>query len=403
MRKIAFLFAILATTSLFADKVKVGDLYYNLNSYDMTAEVTYEKMDIDNYAGLTSVEIPAAVSSGGMTYTITSVGEWAFYFANDLVSATIGNNVLTIKKRALSDCLSLQTIVIGDKVTTIEEMAFTGDTSLTTVTFGENLVNFPNSLLFGNCHKLTTVIWNTKEAPDFTYYITPFYRYDTGTHTTTNIGQQITSFTFGPNVKYVPACLCYCMTQLPSVSIPNSVDSIGQYAFCGCSSIKSVDIPNNLTKINIGVFGGSGLTSVTIPDNVTEIGISAFSGCEDLSTLKIGKKVREIRVYAFSDCFGLTSVTCTAVVPPYTDGDIFEQVDCSKIPLYVPAESVEAYQADHTKCWVNFNPILPIGSEGIENVDSGKSKVEGRKILRDGVLLIERGGKTYNAQGAEIK
>ena len=400
MRKIAFLFAILATTSLFADKVKVGDLYYTLNSYDMTAEVTYEKMDIDNYAGLTSVEIPAAVSSGGMTYTITSVGEWAFYYANDLVSATIGNNVLTIKKRALSDCLSLQTIVIGDKVTTIEEMAFTGDTSLTTVTFGENLVNFPNSLLFGNCHKLTTVIWNTKQAPDFTTYITPFSRYDTETHTVTNIGKQITSFTFGPNVKYVPAYLCCRMNQLPSVSIPNSVDSIGKYAFIACDSLKSVDLPNNLTKINEGVFSGSGLTSVTIPDNVTEIGFEAFYSCYYLSTLKIGKKVESLDWGAFEDCMSLSSVTCAAVVPPSTQSSTFNYVDCPNIPLYVPAESIEAYRA--ADWWRSFNPILPIGSEGIASPSLQGRSGEATKSIENGVLLIERNGQIYTVDGRPV-
>ena len=92
--------------------------------------------------------------------------------------------------------------------------------------------------------------------------------------------------------------------------IPNSVTSIGRFAFSGCSGLTSVTIPNSVTSIGEGAFSGcSGLTSVTIPGSVTSIGDYAFSGCSGLTSVTIPNSVTSIGESAFSGCSGLTSVT----------------------------------------------------------------------------------------------
>ena len=126
------------------------------------------------------------------------------------------------------------------------------------------------------------------------------------------------------------------MQRLTSITIPNSVTSIGDGAFEYCSELTSVTIPNSVTSIGWHAFADcSSLTSVTIPNSVTSIGYSAFSGCS-----------------------GLTSITCEAATPPYCGSYVFNGVDKS-IPLYVPAGSVATYKAADQ--WKDFGDnIQPI-------------------------------------------
>ena len=97
---------------------------------------------------------------------------------------------------------------------------------------------------------------------------------------------------------------------LISVTIPNSVTTIGEYAFSGCTSLTSVTIPNSVTTIGDNAFNGcSSLTSVNIPNSVTTIGGWAFRGCSSLTSVTIPNSVTTIREYTFYGCSSLTSVT----------------------------------------------------------------------------------------------
>lgn len=98
-------------------------------------------------------------------------------------------------------------------------------------------------------------------------------------------------------------------TSLTSVTIPNSVTSIGIYTFRGCTSLTSVIIPNSLTTIGYSAFWNcASLTSVTIGSSVTSIGGYAFSGCTSLTSVTVPDSVTSIGDYAFEDCTGLTSI-----------------------------------------------------------------------------------------------
>ena len=97
---------------------------------------------------------------------------------------------------------------------------------------------------------------------------------------------------------------------LTSVTIPNSVTSIGEYAFSGCYGLTSVTIPNSVTSIGEETFSYCrDLTSVTIPNSVTSIGCSAFRECIGLTSVTIPNSVTSIREYTFYKCSSLTSVT----------------------------------------------------------------------------------------------
>ena len=98
--------------------------------------------------------------------------------------------------------------------------------------------------------------------------------------------------------------------NITSVNIPNSVTTVGENAFKGCSSLTSVTIPNSVTSIgDYAFYNCTSLTSITIPDSVTEIGSCTFKGCSNLTSVAIPNSVTKIGSYAFYGCINLTSVT----------------------------------------------------------------------------------------------
>ncbi len=119
----------------------------------------------------------------------------------------------------------------------------------------------------------------------------------------------LTSIAIPNSVTFIGYQAFYGCSSLTSITIPNSVTSIGKSAFCGCSSLTSINIPNSVTSIGESAFGScSSLTSINIPNGVTSIGDSAFYGCSGLTSITIPNSVTSIGSGAFSRCDGLTSM-----------------------------------------------------------------------------------------------
>ena len=152
---------------------------------------------------------------------------------------------------------------------------------------------------------------------------------------------------------------------LTSITIPNSVTSIGGDAFRDCSGLTSVTIPNSATSIGGDAFYNcSGLTSVTIPNSVTSIGEWAFFNCSGLTSVTIGSSVKSIFSRAFADCSKLEEVHCLAEKVPSTNTDAFEKSYPEYTTLYVPASSINAYKT--TEPWSLFGTIKGISGSGEE-------------------------------------
>ena len=180
----------------------------------------------------------------------------------------------------------------------------------------------------------------------------------------------LTSVTIPNSVTSIGYCAFEECSGLTSVTISNSVTSIGDYAFCKCSGLTSITIPNSVTSIgDFAFYGCSGLTSVTIPNSVTIIGHSAFRECSGLTSVTIPNSVTSIGDNAFNGCSKLENVYCYAEEVPSTGEYVFKGMDIANVTLHVPASAIEAYKT--TAPWSGFGTIKVIeGTEGIESVEA---------------------------------
>ena len=254
------------------------------------------------YTTETKYTIPSAYKGLPVT-KIGSNNNAVFRDCKNLTSITIPDSVTSIGKYAFSECDSLTSITIGNGVTSIGYDAFSGCSSLTSVTVDKNNTTYKseNNCILSKDGK--TLILGCKSS------IIP--------NSVTSIGNSafsgcssLESVTIPDGVTYIGEDAFSGCSSLTSITIPNSITSIRHSAFEGCSSLTSITIPNSVTSIGNSAFEGcSSLTSVTIPDGVTSIGYWVFNGCDSLTSITIGNGITSIGEQAFFGCSSLTSIT----------------------------------------------------------------------------------------------
>ena len=283
--------SLLPATALAADIVDSGTCGAEGDGSNLTWTLDSEGVltisgngDMNGYGFLSapwhySSEVKSAVIADG----VTSIGNEAFYHCTSLTSVTIPDSVTSIGDRVFSYCTSLTSVTIPDSVTSIGDRVFSYCTSLTGIWVAE-----------GNSHyssDASGVLFNKDKT------------------TLVQCPGAFAAYTIPDSVTSIGRYAFYGCTSLTSVTIPGSVTSIGVYAFDSCASLISVTIPDGVTSIGDSAFDYcTSLTSVTIPGSVTSIGDSVFYHCTSLASVTIPDSVTSIGRYAFAYCKSLTSV-----------------------------------------------------------------------------------------------
>ena len=340
------------------------------------------------------VTIPSNVTYDGITYFVTTIEKQAFYNCTGLTSVTIPNSVSTIGDEAFSGCIRLTSVTIPNSVSTIGKYAFSGCTGMTSVTIGNSVsiigeyvfsgctgltsITIPNSVTtigeyaFGGCKDLTSItIPNSVTTID-----NQAFAGCTG----------LTSVTIPNSVSTIDKYAFSGCRGLTSINIPNSVTTIGEYAFLGCTNLSSIIvengnsnydsrdncnaiiettsnslilgckntiIPNSVTSIgDYAFYECSSLTSIYIPNSVTTIGNDAFDGCK-LPILHLPKSVTYVGLY--NTCADICY--CYNPTPPTGGGYTSDR-------LYVPKGSMTAYAT--AEGWKMAKQIMEFDVDDIE-------------------------------------
>ena len=229
------------------------------------------------------------------------IGDYAFSGCNATQAVTVPQSVVTIGAEAFLNCTGKLTVNCDIPSAHFNSGSFRGS-DFSEVEIGEGVTKIGNNAFNQSAVKTVTI-----------------------SNTVTSIGSEA----------------FWGCDKITDLIIPDSVTSIGVSAFEGCSSLTSVVLSESITSISDKLFSGCSLTDITIPNSVTEIGRDAFYLC-DITSVTIPENVTLIHGYAFGWCENLKTVFIKAETCPAISKNAFYPIPDGFI-IYVPYSSLDSY------------------------------------------------------------
>lgn len=236
---------------------------------------------ITDYYGDVAGDIVVPSTLGG--YTVTVIGDSAFFNRSAMTGITLPDSVTEIAWGAFKACSALSSITLPDGLTSIAPEAFQGCGSLTSINIPANVTNI-GAGAFSDCPSLESITVDEKNT---------FF---------SDAGNCLTEISSG---NLIAGC---ASSVIPS---DGSVTEIGARAFAGCTDLTKISIPDSVTKLGVNAFSGSGLAEVSLP-NITEITDGAFSACPKLTRVRLPDGLKNIGDNAFNACPELTQISFPA-------------------------------------------------------------------------------------------
>lgn len=350
LRTLIFLMAIMSYSTAFTHDFEVDGIYYLKNGLEAT--VTHRGSSYTSYSNeyTGDVIIPATVTYGSTTYTVTSIDNFAFSECSKVTSVTIPNTVISIGYYAFYYCSQLANITIPNSVVSIGQLAFGATKWLsnqpkglvyagmvaykykgtpendTIITIREGTLGIATGLFSGNSKIIGVAIPGSVKcigngafrggstlnsisvASNNPYYDS---RNDCDAVIESNTNTLIAGCSNSSIPNSIIAIGDYALSEcgIKLIDIPNSVTYIGKYSFYECDELESISIPNSVSEIGDYAFYLCDiLDNVSLPNSVTTIGKYAFSGCSELTNITIPSSLNEISEGSFSNCKKLSSV-----------------------------------------------------------------------------------------------
>ena len=329
---------------------------------------------------------------------LINIGEYCFNQCTQLSSVHMNDCIATIGSSAFNGCSKLEDVTWSSNLTSIGNYAFQNCTSLKTICIPAGMSSM-NLYSFRNCGQSKLEI--TIEDHDGDLSISNASYFQTLKPISIYLGRNIvtpgvngdfrnntslTKLEIGGNatqshcfagctklsevvlhdgVESITGSAFYGCSNLTSIELPNSITTIGSYAFEG-TGLTSIEIPNSVTTIGQSAFAGLGLTSIEIPNSVTIIGPSAFEACPSLASIEISGNVSNIESWTFRNCSSLNSVILPNSVVSI-GSEAFR--GCSSLTSIVIPDDVTTIGISAFRDCQNLTSInLP---EGINSLDTG--------------------------------
>lgn len=268
--------------------------------------------------------------------SVKYIGYQAFFSATKLKQINL-SNVEEIDDEAFLGCSSLQRAELVH-AKRVGSKCFANNKSLSHIHLGQYL-RFLGADFIKDCTGLTSVYWDIPRMPDYTSMKTPFYKCtrlaDGRYYTEYDLREQIKSFTFGPNVHYIPNWLCCDMKNITYINLPDNITNMGLEALMSAGNDKmflmnktllvrvprdtkgTFHVPDGITKICLGAFQGcTQIKKVTLPESLRVIEIDGFYGCSGLQSIVIPRYVDELGDKAFCNCSSLVKIRFKSRTPP---------------------------------------------------------------------------------------